>query len=35
MTEVVLECRKLSKEYAVGPQSLQVLDNVDLLLHAG
>ena len=35
MTEVVLECRKLSKEYAVGPQRLQVLDEVDLLLHAG
>lgn len=35
MTEVVLECRELSKEYAVGPQSLQVLDDVSLLLHAG
>lgn len=35
MTEVVLECRKLSKEYAVGPQSLRVLDEVDLLLRAG
>lgn len=35
MTEVVLECRKLSKEYAVGPQSLKVLSEVDLLLHAG
>lgn len=35
MTEVVLECRKLSKEYAVGPQSLRVLNEVDLLLRAG
>ena len=35
MTEVVLECRSLSKEYAVGPQSLQVLQKVDLRLHAG
>ncbi|MGN5517693.1 lipoprotein-releasing ABC transporter ATP-binding protein LolD [Halopseudomonas sp. Lyrl_26] len=35
MTEVVLECRSLSKEYAVGPQSLQVLQKVDLLLRAG
>ncbi len=35
MTEAVLECRKLSKCYAVGPQSLQVLDGVDLLLQAG
>ena len=35
MTEVVLECRSLSKEYAVGPQSLQVLQDVDLLLRAG
>ena len=35
MTDVVLECRKLGKEYAVGPQSLQVLDEVDLLLCAG
>ena len=35
MTEVVLECRRLSKEYAVGPQSLRVLDEVDLLLRAG
>lgn len=35
MTEVVLECRKLSKHYAVGPQQLQVLDEIDLVLHAG
>ncbi|PRB82204.1 lipoprotein-releasing ABC transporter ATP-binding protein LolD [Pseudomonas sp. MYb185] len=35
MTEVVLECRKLGKRYAVGPQSLQVLDEVDLRLQAG
>ncbi|AQZ95615.1 lipoprotein-releasing ABC transporter ATP-binding protein LolD [Halopseudomonas phragmitis] len=35
MTEVVLECRRICKEYAVGPQSLQVLKNVNLRLQAG
>ncbi len=35
MTEIVLECRKLDKHYAVGPQRLQVLDQVDLTLRAG
>lgn len=35
MTEVVLECRRICKEYAVGPQSLQVLKNVNLRLEAG
>lgn len=35
MTEVVLECRELSKEYAVGPQKLRVLDGVNLTLRGG
>ena len=35
MTDIVLECRKLDKHYAVGPQRLQVLDQVDLILRAG
>lgn len=35
MTEAVLECRELSKEYAVGPQRLKVLDRVNLKLVAG
>lgn len=35
MTDVVLECRKLSKHYAVGPQRLQVLNEIDLSLRAG
>lgn len=35
MTDVVLECRKLSKHYSVGPQRLQVLDAIDLRLRAG
>ncbi|WP_150303965.1 lipoprotein-releasing ABC transporter ATP-binding protein LolD [Pseudomonas saliphila] len=35
MTEAVLECRELSKEYAVGPQRLRVLDRVNLKLVAG
>ena len=35
MTDVVLECRNLSKEYAVGPQRLRVLDQVHFSLHRG
>lgn len=35
MTDIVLECRKLDKHYAVGPQRLQVLDQVDLILRHG
>ncbi|QJD58502.1 lipoprotein-releasing ABC transporter ATP-binding protein LolD [Pseudomonas sp. gcc21] len=35
MTEAVLECRELSKEYAVGPQRLKVLDRVNLKLLPG
>ncbi|UAW96972.1 lipoprotein-releasing ABC transporter ATP-binding protein LolD [Halopseudomonas nanhaiensis] len=35
MTDVVLECRQLSKEYAIGPQRLKVLDGVNLTLHRG
>ena len=35
MTDVVLECRDLSKEYAVGPQTLRVLDEVQLRLLRG
>lgn len=35
MTDIVLECRALSKEYAVGPQRLRVLDNINLQLRAG
>ncbi|HDZ57571.1 MAG TPA: lipoprotein-releasing ABC transporter ATP-binding protein LolD [Pseudomonas xinjiangensis] len=35
MTEVVLECRELSKEYAIGPQRLKVLDKVNLKLSGG
>ena len=35
MTDVVLECRQLSKEYAIGPQRLKVLDGVNLALHRG
>lgn len=35
MTDVVLECRQLSKEYAIGPQRLRVLDGVNLTLHRG
>lgn len=35
MTDAVLECRDLSKEYAVGPQRLRVLDRVNLKLMAG
>ena len=35
MTEIVLECRELSKEYAVGPQKLRVLDGVNLTLRGG
>lgn len=35
MTDLVLECRNLCKEYAVGPQNLRVLDNVELRLQRG
>ncbi len=35
MTDVVLECRELSKEYAIGPQRLKVLDRVNLTLRRG
>ncbi|MFN3582083.1 MAG: ATP-binding cassette domain-containing protein, partial [Pseudomonas sp.] len=35
MTDVVLECRQLTMEYAVGPQRLRVLDGVNLRLLAG
>ena len=35
MTDVVLECRDLSKEYSVGPQTLRVLDQVQLRLLRG
>ena len=35
MTDVVLECRDLSKEYSVGPQTLRVLDEVQLRLLRG
>lgn len=35
MTEVVLECRQLSMEYAIGPQRLRVLDSINLRLLAG
>ncbi|WP_321347658.1 lipoprotein-releasing ABC transporter ATP-binding protein LolD [Halopseudomonas oceani] len=35
MTDLVLECRNLCKEYAVGPQNLRVLDNVELHLQRG
>lgn len=35
MTEVVLECRQLSMEYAIGPQRLRVLDSINLRLVAG
>ncbi|PKM05365.1 MAG: lipoprotein-releasing system ATP-binding protein LolD [Gammaproteobacteria bacterium HGW-Gammaproteobacteria-6] len=35
MTDAVLECRKLTMEYAIGPQRLRVLDGVDLSLKAG
>ena len=32
MTDLVLECRDLCKDYAVGPQNLRVLNNVQLHL---
>lgn len=35
MTEIVLECRQLSMEYAIGPQRLRVLDGVNMQLAAG
>lgn len=35
MTEVVLECRRLSMEYAIGPQRLRVLDGINMQLVAG
>lgn len=35
MTDVVLECKQLSKEYAIGPQRLRVLDGVNLSLTRG
>jgi len=35
MTEIVLECRNLSMEYAIGPQRLRVLDNINMQLVAG
>lgn len=35
MTEIVMECRQLSMEYAIGPQRLRVLDGVNLQLVAG
>lgn len=35
MTEIVLECRQLSMEYAIGPQRLRVLDSVNMQLAAG
>ncbi|MBL4834989.1 MAG: lipoprotein-releasing ABC transporter ATP-binding protein LolD [Pseudomonas sp.] len=35
MTEIVLECRQLSMEYAIGPQRLRVLDGVNMQLTAG
>ena len=35
MTEVVLECRQLSMEYAIGPQRLRVLDSINLRMVAG
>lgn len=35
MTEVVLECRQLSMEYAIGPQRLRVLDSISFHLVAG
>lgn len=35
MTDVVLECRQLTKSYSVGPQQLDVLRAVDMRLLAG
>lgn len=35
MTDLVLECRDLCKDYAVGPQKLRVLNNVQLQLQRG
>ncbi|TVP91682.1 MAG: lipoprotein-releasing ABC transporter ATP-binding protein LolD [Pseudomonadaceae bacterium] len=35
MTDPVLHCRALCKDYAIGPQQLRVLDNVNLSLSAG
>lgn len=35
MTEIVLECRNLSMEYAIGPQRLRVLDSINMQLVAG
>ncbi|WP_341705955.1 lipoprotein-releasing ABC transporter ATP-binding protein LolD [Halopseudomonas sp.] len=35
MTDLVLECRNLCKDYAVGPQNLRVLNNVELHLQRG
>ena len=35
MTDLVLECRDLCKDYAVGPQNLRVLNNVQLHLQRG
>ncbi|BDX20438.1 MULTISPECIES: lipoprotein-releasing ABC transporter ATP-binding protein LolD [Halopseudomonas] len=35
MTDLVLECRDLCKDYAVGPQNLRVLNNVQLQLQRG
>ncbi|MEL0167869.1 MAG: lipoprotein-releasing ABC transporter ATP-binding protein LolD [Pseudomonadaceae bacterium] len=35
MTDLVLECRSLCKDYAVGPQNLRVLNNVELHLQRG
>lgn len=35
MTDLVLECRNLCKDYAVGPQNLRVLNNVELHLRRG
>lgn len=35
MTEAVLHCDQLCKDYAIGPQQLRVLDNINLSLAAG
>lgn len=34
-SEIVLECRNLSKTYSIGPQTLQILLDVNLRVHAG
>lgn len=35
MSEAVLECKDLGKSYQEGPQPIEVLRNVNLLIHAG